>query len=103
MFGFIEKKINTLLPLYLIGVFSIPFGLHVLNDTSVGPQRCIKSVTKCKAYRAVYITTLESAPLCHRDIKRLSLQFRHLRYILHISWKDNIPGTEFLPLETCKV
>lgn len=79
MFDFTEK-INTLIPLMsLIGVCSIPFGLHVLNDTSVGPQRCIKPVTKCKAYQAVYITTLESAPLCHRDIKSLSLQCRHLR------------------------
>ena len=57
--------------------------------------------TKCQVYRAVVMTSmlygLEASTLYKKQIRMLtSLQVRHLRTVMGISWQDFVPSTEIL-------
>ena len=67
----------------------------------VWSQHGISVSTECKVYKAIVLPTLlysaETYTLYSRHFGKLSkVHLRHLRRILQISWKDNIPNVEVL-------
>jgi len=70
-------------------------------ETRVWSQRGIKLATKCKLYRVFVLPCLlysaETYTLYRRHTKKLTtIQLRHLRNIMGISWQDRISNGEVL-------
>ena len=70
-------------------------------DARVWSQRRIKLATKCKLYRVFVLPCLlystETYTLYRRHLKKLtSIQLRHLRSIMGLTWRDRVCNGEVL-------
>ena len=70
-------------------------------DARVWSQRGIKLATKCKLYRVFVLPCLlystETYTLYRRHLKKLtSIQLRHLRSIMGLTWRDRVCNGEVL-------